>query len=81
MAEPTQKINFNSSPDKVMKDNVIKVYDALTAKGYNASSQIIGYLLTDDPTYITTFSDARNTMRKVDRFDLLRAMLDAYLAK
>ncbi len=77
--ERTQRMNLGTPNEAEMKENVRKVYDALAEKDYNATSQIIGYLLTDDPTYITTYKDARNIMRKVDRFDLLRAMLKSFL--
>ena len=62
-----------------MKRILLTVYDALKEKGYNPISQIVGYILSEDPTYITTYKNARSMIRKVDRDDLLQAMLRSYL--
>ena len=69
-----------------LKDNTIdvtqiigQVYEALTEKGYNPVNQLVGYILSEDPTYITTYKNARSMIRKVDRDDLLQAMLRSYL--
>ena len=56
-----------------------QVYDALKEKGYNPVNQLVGYILSEDPTYITTYKNARSMIRKVDRDDLLQAMLRSYL--
>ena len=56
-----------------------RVYDALKEKGYNPVNQLVGYILSEDPTYITTYKGARSLIRKVDRDDLLQAMLRSYL--
>ena len=61
------------------RDQVPKVYDALKEKGYNPVNQLVGYILSEDPTYITTYKGARSLIRKVDRDDLLQAMLRSYL--
>ena len=58
---------------------VQQVYDALKEKGYNPVNQLVGYILSEDPTYITTYKNARALIRKVDRDDLLQAMLRNYL--
>lgn len=55
------------------------VYDALTEKGYNPLNQIAGYILTEDPTYITNHRNARAIMSKFDRDELLNALLKEYL--
>ena len=62
-----------------MKDKVSQVYDALEVKGYNATNQLIGYLLSEDPTYITSYNSARQLVTKIDRYELLAEMLEAYL--
>ena len=54
-------------------------YDALQEKGYNPINQIIGYILSEDPTYITTHRDARKKIRKLDRDDILQSLLRNYL--
>ena len=58
---------------------VQQVYDALKEKGYNPVNQLVGYILSEDPTYITTYKGARSLIRKVDRDDLLQALLRSYL--
>ena len=62
-----------------MKRILLTVYDALKEKGYNPISQIVGYLLSEDPTYITTHNNARSLIRKLDRDELLRALVRSYL--
>ena len=53
---------------------------SLKEKGYNPISQIVGYILSEDPTYITTHNNARNLIRRVDRFELLQILLRDYIA-
>jgi uncharacterized protein (UPF0297 family) len=55
------------------------VYQALQEKGYNPISQIVGYILSEDPTYITTHNNARSLIRKVDRDELLQVLVKSYL--
>lgn len=55
------------------------VYDALSEKGYNPLNQIVGYILTEDPTYITNHRNARAIMRRIDRDELMAALLKGYL--
>lgn len=62
-----------------IKDIVTKVYDSLEEKGYDPKNQIIGYILSGDPTYITSYNNARNLIRQIDRDDLLEEMLKVYL--
>lgn len=62
-----------------MKTVLTTVYDALREKGYNPINQIVGYILSEDPTYITTYNNARSLIRKVDRDELLQAMVKSYL--
>ena len=68
----------NNSPEE-MKDVMKQVYAALKEKGYNPINQIVGYLLTEDPTYITNYNNARSMICKLDRDELLQAMLKSYL--
>ncbi len=56
-----------------------EVYDALKEKGYNPINQIVGYILSEDPTYITTHNNARNLIRKIDRDLLLQSLVRYYL--
>ena len=64
-----------------MKRILLTVYDALKEKGYNPISQIVGYILSEDPTYITTHNNARSLIRKIDRDELLKAMVRTYLGE
>ena len=56
-----------------------KVYDALVAKGYNPVNQIVGYILSGDPTYITSYNNARVLIRKLERDELLEELVEDYL--
>lgn len=59
---------------------LLVAYEALKVKGYNPIQQIVGYLISGDPAYITSHNDARNTIRKVERDDLIEELVRAYLA-
>lgn len=61
------------------KEIMKQVYEALVEKGYNPINQIVGYILSGDPTYITSHKDARNLIRKVERDELLEKMLKNYI--
>lgn len=66
--------------DQLMrKQRVMQVYDALKEKGYNPVGQIVGYILTEDPTYITNHAGARNIISRVDREELLKDIVTDYL--
>ena len=62
-----------------MANAACEVFDALQEKGYNPINQIVGYILTEDPTYITTHNNARSLIRRLDRDELLAAMVKSYL--
>ena len=62
-----------------MKEILTEVYDALRQKGYNPINQIVGYILSEDPTYITTHNNARSLIRKIDRDELLQMLVKSYL--
>ncbi len=64
-----------------MKRILLTVYDALKEKGYNPINQIVGYLLSEDPTYITTHNNARSLVRRIDRDELLKSMVRSYLGE
>ena len=76
-----QTITFPLATDKERQNRMIlqEVYAALLKKGYNPINQIVGYLLSEDPTYITNYNNARSLIRKIARADLLGAMLREYL--
>ncbi|MBQ5311909.1 MAG: IreB family regulatory phosphoprotein [Oscillospiraceae bacterium] len=62
-----------------LKKNLTLIYDALREKGYNPINQIVGYILSEDPTYITTYNNARSLVRHIDRDELLQALVKNYL--
>ena len=68
-----------SSDDRDMRQTLRCVYEALTEKGYNPINQIVGYLLTEDPTYITNYNGARSQICKIDRDELLQELVKCYL--
>ena len=79
MLEPTISFSLQDDKDKEIKKTLTTVYDALRQKGYNPINQIVGYILSEDPTYITTHNNARSLIRKVDRDELLRTLVKSYL--
>lgn len=79
MLDRTQTFSIGNDNDAEMKKILTIVYDALREKGYNPINQLVGYILSEDPTYITTHNNARTLIRKIDRDDLLRALVRSYL--
>ena len=79
MLDKTMTFSLNGDKDQQMKQVLTAVYDSLREKGYNPINQIVGYILSEDPTYITTHNNARSLIRKIDRDELLRAMVRCYL--
>ncbi|MCF0121596.1 MAG: IreB family regulatory phosphoprotein [Oscillospiraceae bacterium] len=76
----TRKFNVVSQTDDTL--SILKqVYDALAVKGYNPINQIVGYILSEDPTYITNYNNARSLIVRLDRDELLRELLRSYLEK
>ncbi len=74
-------MNFKVERDKNVKAKEIlkEVYEALVEKGYNPINQIVGYILSGDPTYITSHNNARNLIRMVERDELLENMVKYYI--
>ena len=64
-----------------MKEIVTSVYNSLLVKGYNPINQLVGYILSEDPTYITNYNGARGLITRIDRDELLQELLTSYLAK
>lgn len=75
----TMTFSIGDDRELQMKAILTEVYDALQEKGYNPINQLVGYVLSEDPTYITTHKNARSLIRKVDRDELLRSMVRSYL--
>ena len=79
MHDKTMIFSLGDNRDESIRTILITVYKALEEKGYNPISQIVGYILSEDPTYITTHNNARSLIRKIDRDDLLEVLLQSYL--
>ena len=75
----TTKINLEFDKSKEVKEIVSKVYEALKLKGYDPISQIVGYILSDDPTYITSYNGARGLIVKIERDELLEEFVKTYI--
>ena len=75
----TRKFSLGDQRDLEIKAILASVYQALQEKGYNPINQIVGYILFEDPTYITTHKNARAMIRKVDRDELLQTLVRYYL--
>ena len=80
MNDATAVFSVHNEKDQEIRQILKEVYEALKEKGYNPINQIVGYILSEDPTYITTHQGARNKIRKLDRDDILQAVLKYYLA-
>ena len=79
--ENDKTITFSIAGDKEneIRQTLKAVYRALSEKGYNPINQIVGYLLSEDPTYITNYNNARVLIRKIDRDELLNLLVKNYL--
>jgi uncharacterized protein (UPF0297 family) len=76
-----ETVSFNVEKEKNAKTREIlkEVYNSLAEKGYNPTNQIVGYILSGDPTYITSHNNARNLIRQVERDELLEEMVKTYI--
>lgn len=73
--------SLSNDKDETFRKNLTIVYDALKEKGYNPINQMVGYILSEDPTYITTHKNARAIISKMERDDILEVLLKSYLNK
>ncbi|MDL2274109.1 IreB family regulatory phosphoprotein [Oscillospiraceae bacterium OttesenSCG-928-G22] len=76
----TRKFDLNEEREIEMRAILTSVYDSLNEKGYNPINQIVGYLLSEDPTYITNYKNARSLIRKIDRDELMQELVKKYLS-
>ena len=79
MCDKTMTFSVNDEKELELKKNLTIIYDALIQKGYNPINQIVGYILSEDPTYITTYNNARSIIRHIDRDELLQVLVKAYI--
>ena len=79
MFDKTMTFSIAGDKEDELRRTLTAVYDALREKGYNPINQIVGYILSEDPTYITTHTTARSLIRKIDRDELLQELVKSYL--
>jgi uncharacterized protein (UPF0297 family) len=79
LTDKTIPFSIKDEREEEMRQVLRVVYDALVEKGYNPISQIVGYILSEDPTYVTTHNNARSLVRRLDRDELLQVLVKEYL--
>ena len=79
MSDKTRQFNIGNQNEEEIRKVILTIYSSLLEKGYNPLSQIVGYILSEDPTYITTHNNARSLIRRIDRFELLQILLKEYI--
>ena len=79
MNDKTMTFSNGDEAEQEIRNILMSVYDSLKEKGYNPINQIVGYILSEDPTYITTHNNARNLIRRIDRDTLLQSLVRYYL--
>ncbi len=77
--QQTRIFSIKEQEQLVIKEALQSVYDSLKQKGYNPINQIVGYILSEDPTYITNYNNARAVISKIDRDELLRALVENFI--
>ena len=75
----TQKFKFGASREEFLQGIIDEVYSALEEKGYNPISQMVGYILSGDPTYITGHKNARSLIMKVERDEIMEFLVKFYV--
>ena len=80
ITDATKKFKAMDSKSE-MNEILLSVYNSLVLKGYNPINQIVGYILSEDPTYITNYNSARTLICKIDRDELLQELVKNYLGK
>lgn len=77
--DKTQTFNLKQEREKEVRAILTDVYEALKEKGYDPINQLVGYILSEDPTYITNHNNARSLIRKIDRDELMNMLVRYYL--
>jgi uncharacterized protein (UPF0297 family) len=80
MSEGTMMFKYDKDNANHVREIISSVYDSLKEKGYNPISQMVGYIMSGDPTYITSHNGARSTIRKLERDEILEEIVKYYLA-
>ena len=81
MHDKTMTFSVHDDRENEMKEILTSVYHSLVVKGYNPINQLVGYILSEDPTYITNYNNARSLICRLDRDELLQELLTSYLDK
>ena len=81
MSDKTITFSITEEREKEMQRILHTVYDALREKGYNPINQIVGYILSEDPTYITVHNNTRSLIRHIDRDELMQVLVKNYLSE
>lgn len=79
VTDETVSFNLERERNEETKEILKQVYDALQEKGYNPINQIVGYILSGDPTYITSHKGVRNLIRNIERDELLEKLVKSYI--
>lgn len=77
--DKTMQFQIPKEPDKEMREALQNVYNSLKEKGYNPINQIVGYILSEDPTYITNHNNARAIITKIDKYELMRVLVQNFI--
>ncbi len=78
MLDKTMTFSIGSDREQDIRQVLTAVYSAMKEKGFNPINQLVGYILSEDPTYITTHNNARSLIRRIDRDELLQVLLKSY---
>ena len=81
MTDKTIPFSLRDEHETEMRRTMVAIYEALQEKGYNPISQLVGYILSEDPTYITNYNNARTLICRIDRDELMQELLRNYLDK
>ena len=81
MLDRTQTFSIGNEQEQEIRKILLTVYDALKEKGYNPINQLVGYIISEDPTYITNYNNARALICRIDRDELLQELVLSYLGK
>lgn len=79
MSDYTRRFDISEIKEWETREILTQVYNSLKQKGYNPINQIVGYILSEDPTYITNFNNARTLIRQLDRDELMQELVRYYL--
>ena len=77
--DSTQYFNVKGDPEIRVKDVLDLVYNAMAEKGYNPVSQLVGYIMSGDPTYITSYKNARSLIMKAERDEIIEVLFEDYI--